>query len=317
MLRSWRYFLVLLAFFAAAALSRHVAHAPGYSDLDARIHLKDIVVHGTEQSLTVPYIAKRATLSFEAARQKGCAHMARITTGNGKASIFTSPDALDDNGWDYDSGDTSGISLQADATGVFGTLGISTTNANNPVYDWGQFQVGVTSRPYGDGYPSGYRYGVTEGTYLNRINARAGLIFCEINYSPKYMVDKSGATGPVPPLNQFTDIVWFQWLDATADAGVDKKSVRYFYRYHIADTNSKAVIEEVLAMDGQSLLRFPGRTYTMTSDIGKALLGTPNGNGVAHFLTSHIPQLGRKTITKVQLFGTDPFFNMLFTITDL
>lgn len=64
------------------------------------------------------------------------------------------------------------------------------------------------------------------------------------------MVDKSGATGPVPPLNQFTDIVWFQWLDATADAGVDKKSVRYFYRYHIADTNSKAVIEEVLAMDG-------------------------------------------------------------------
>lgn len=81
------------------------------------------------------------------------------------------------------------------------------------------------------------------------MNAKAGLLFCELNFSPEYSLTTEGS-GPAPPLKQFTDILWLQWLDAAAAAGVDKKNVKYFYRYHIADKNSQAVITEVTEMDG-------------------------------------------------------------------
>ena len=42
----------------------------------------------------------------------------------------------------------------------------------------------------------------------------------------------------------------------------------------------------------------------MSTEEGQAILGTPNGSGVAYFLIDHKPELGVRVPTKVTVFKT-------------
>jgi hypothetical protein len=65
----------------------------------------------------------------------------------------------------------------------------------------------------------------------------------------------------------------------------------------------------------------------MATDQGKAILGSPNGRGVAFFLYQHKNLLGIKTVDKVTIFstiGTNPetngdetWYQAVFTLKDL
>ena len=113
------------------------------------------------------------------------------------------------------------------------------------------------------------------------MNPKAGVLLCLTNFSPKWYIDEGLTEGPAPPLQKFSDILWFQWLDA---AGDNVRNVKYFYRHHVSDEDSEAVLNAIEAMPNvcqsltddcalltfpkQSLLPFPGRTYSM--DGGKS-----------------------------------------------
>ena len=47
-----------------------------------------------------------------------------------------------------------------------------------------------------------------------------------------------------------------------------------------------------------------GQTFDADSDQGKALIGTPHGNGVGWLMWQHQDQLGKKTFDKVTVFKT-------------
>ena len=56
----------------------------------------------------------------------------------------------------------------------------------------------------------------------------------------------------------------------------------------------------------------------METEEGKALLGTPNGSGIAWLLAQHRKQLGDKAVKKVQLwYSITSAPNLLFHIKDV
>jgi hypothetical protein len=60
----------------------------------------------------------------------------------------------------------------------------------------------------------------------------------------------------------------------------------------------------------------------MTTDEGKAILGSPNGRGVAFFLYQHKNILGIKTVDSVTIFSTtggdgEAWYQAIFTLKDL
>jgi hypothetical protein len=63
------------------------------------------------------------------------------------------------------------------------------------------------------------------------------------------------------------------------------------------------VLNKIISKHGQFTYdKWPGVTFSMESEEGKAILGTPNGCGVAFMLIQHGKALGEKRIEKVTLF---------------
>jgi hypothetical protein len=101
------------------------------------------------------------------------------------------------------------------------------------------------------------------------------------------------------------------------------RNLKYFFRNHIINDDTKNIINEALRRTGQSLSEWPGVEFSMTSDEGKAILGTPNGGGVAWFLVDHKKELGVKTVESVTVFKTpgkdakgnyEDWYQAMFTI---
>ncbi|CAN9084245.1 unnamed protein product [Alternaria alternata] len=67
--------------------------------------------------------------------------------------------------------------------------------------------------------------------------------------------------------------------------------------YNYNDASELRGIDSVL-----DTIEWPGTTYYPGSNEFNALLGSPNGQGVAHMLIQHRKQLGHKTVEKVIVF---------------
>lgn len=91
------------------------------------------------------------------------------------------------------------------------------------------------------------------------------------------------------------------WQDAAKKQKQRVTDIKYFIRLHVVNTQSKKIALEVA---GNNIPFWPGVSYSMASDEGKIILGTPNGAGVAFFLYQHKPELGVRVPTKVTLFKT-------------
>ncbi|KAK5731689.1 Mitochondrial import inner membrane translocase subunit tim8 [Elasticomyces elasticus] len=212
---------------------------------------------------------------FLKALRKGCGHLNMLARDNVDQSPFTDDKSLSDNGWT---------------------------------------ETRTTQRAYGSEFPSGQSYGRTGGNYQNQINADAGMLLSLNNYSPSYMINMTYGTGPAPPLNRLSDILWLQWGEAVQarHALEDVKgygNIKWFYQHTVADDFSMSIMDEIQSMPNQTLLPYPGNTYSMTDgkvngDIARAILGSSNGNVVAFFLAQHRAKVGKKlTVSKVQFFS--------------
>jgi hypothetical protein len=113
-----------------------------------------------------------------------------------------------------------------------------------------------------------------------------------------------------------------QWQNAAGNANVGR--LKYIFRATITNTDTQNIVTEALSRTGRTLGNWDNRVeFSMFTKEGLAILGTPNGSGVAWFLINHKAQMGVKTIGSVFVWAEDPSQigdrlerSLLFTIVD-
>ena len=131
-----------------------------------------------------------------------------------------------------------------------------------------------------------------------------------MDYGPAFKMEKKykdqpkAQWPPLVPLRQWSDVVFLQWKDLfkTSNAKDDITDLRYVFRITISNEDSTALILKAVKNKGAEFGYWPGTEFEPQSDEFKAILGSPNGAGVAWFLIDHKAQLGMKTVSKITVF---------------
>ena len=81
--------------------------------------------------------------------------------------------------------------------------------------------------------------------------------------------------------------------------------LRFVFWFLVDDPDTNDIVNNALTYTGNSLkTEWPGTTFAMGSDEGKAILGTPTGTAVAELLSTHKGNMGPlKTISFVTAFS--------------
>lgn len=109
-----------------------------------------------------------------------------------------------------------------------------------------------------------------------------------------------------PALKQWSDIAYLQWAALHSSPYSPPIShLRYIIVPAIFNPESQSIIAGALRNARKTLCRWPGVTFNMESTGGRAILGCPNGYGVAYLLLQHRKQLGRKRVKGVTVFEDD------------
>ncbi|KAF2852926.1 hypothetical protein T440DRAFT_553262 [Plenodomus tracheiphilus IPT5] len=142
-----------------------------------------------------------------------------------------------------------------------------------------------------------------------------GMIIAYDNVSPTSISKKVPKPDfDLPDLKQWSDIAYLQWkLQAP-----DPTKLKYVIRYQINNAETNTIADMVNFEQDTELQAWPGRTYDVKSQVGEALLGSPNGSGVAYLLAQHKEQLGHKTVSRITMFhGVWESMVLLFHIEDV
>ncbi|KAF2131799.1 hypothetical protein P153DRAFT_383888 [Dothidotthia symphoricarpi CBS 119687] len=103
----------------------------------------------------------------------------------------------------------------------------------------------------------------------------------------------------LPPLAKSSDMMWALWeRDILPDS---RRKVQFFISLCVTNEETTKIIYRALREVGQPLSGTPYK-FEMTTDQGKAVLGSPNAVGFAHFLIQHKGQLGLKSIANAYVF---------------
>ncbi|KAJ4993438.1 hypothetical protein SVAN01_00986 [Stagonosporopsis vannaccii] len=173
----------------------------------------------------------------------------------------------------------------------------------------------------------------TRATATIGANAQDGVIYF---FNVKSAVEGAklvwGVTQPpvdqLPQLKQISDMAWGIWRRRHPD-GQNLGSINKFLVYYIVNPITNELVAEALRTynlePGQTRLirvpQWPGVTFSMDSEQGVAMLGSPNGIAVGYFLAQHKTQLGgNKYVTDVQIFlnednDDEPY--MIFHVADV
>ncbi|KAK1975530.1 hypothetical protein LZ30DRAFT_786204 [Colletotrichum cereale] len=73
---------------------------------------------------------------------------------------------------------------------------------------------------------------VTYASYQNVVNPRSGAIIFDRDFGPRHE-QAVNHTGTVPDLEQLSDLVYFQWLEACQMKRVCPSSIRLMYHTHV------------------------------------------------------------------------------------
>ncbi|ORY01812.1 hypothetical protein BCR34DRAFT_636686 [Clohesyomyces aquaticus] len=106
----------------------------------------------------------------------------------------------------------------------------------------------------------------------------------------------------LPALKSSSDIIYLEWFGLTQSTKSKTQNLHYIFSSPVKNPLTQSLIRRALLNTQQSLSTWPGATFFMDSDEGKAILGAPNGVGAAYLLVQHKKQLGRKTVKKVTVF---------------
>lgn len=153
-----------------------------------------------------------------------------------------------------------------------------------------------------------------QATYAELIqlcNPKDGVLIAHSNHSAPHV---SGLRDPetlkIPSLHHWSDIAYLQWLTtSTFVAGrtpavtPTPAPIKYIFRLSIHNVRTYSILDKIMRRNGRSTYdAWPGMTFDIESEEGKAILGTPNGAGTAWLLIQHRRQLGPRKIEKVTAF---------------
>jgi hypothetical protein len=135
--------------------------------------------------------------------------------------------------------------------------------------------------------------------YESMYSSSAGYIIAVDSWSPDYELKKlrkkkPGLPDVLPDVYRWSDITFIEWK---TQAGERIKELHYVFQANIMNQESKMVIER--AAGGPNNLQWPGKVFEMASSEGRAILGSPNGRGVAFLLATHKELLGQRIIERV------------------
>ncbi|KAJ4356279.1 uncharacterized protein N0V89_004310 [Didymosphaeria variabile] len=105
----------------------------------------------------------------------------------------------------------------------------------------------------------------------------------------------------LPKLRRLSDVFWGYWNRDNSNLA----NINYFWMMEIANEDTEKIIARTLHGAEKRIRGWPGVTFDINSDAGKAILGSANGAVFAWFLIQHKEQLGNKWITKVTVFLDD------------
>ncbi|KAF1835622.1 hypothetical protein BDW02DRAFT_279021 [Decorospora gaudefroyi] len=154
---------------------------------------------------------------------------------------------------------------------------------------------------------NGKTYPATRAMFSNDINLGTGILTAHVNITPAQAAisNKLPATIPLPDLAHWSDVAFLQWKDATAGLN-PMPCLRAVVRDQIINRTTALVIDYILSSQLSWIekdKRYPSFTFMADSDEGLALLGTPNGAGVAYLLIQHkqLDGLGHRVVEEVEL----------------
>lgn len=135
----------------------------------------------------------------------------------------------------------------------------------------------------------------SHGKWKNLINVRNGEIVA---------LDNASRALHKPALH-WSDVVFIQWMNECQKhkdtTGQPASDLRYVFRYNITNPITHSVVAGILSKHGQSPEPWMECKVSPNSLDGKALLGTPNGVGVAYLLIQHKKEFGSKRVGSIDI----------------
>ncbi|CAA9962859.1 hypothetical protein PTMSG1_06227 [Pyrenophora teres f. maculata] len=231
---------------------------------------------------------------YEAAVERGT-KLLELFTNHTKAipqSDFTDPEDLDDSGYvandEYLFADVERLSTP------FRDLG-----ANSKMDYHGGKNI-LVHHLYNQGFTNDKRI----RPYFAQIcNPEAGIIVAEGNLTVPVAAIFEEVSIEMPLLRHWSDIAFLQYLSTFPSPPPQPLPLKYIFRLTIMNATTCEVLKSVIAKQGvEEYSLWPGLTFDIESEEGRAILGSPNGAGVAWMLLQHKTQLGEKKIEKVTVF---------------
>ena len=120
---------------------------------------------------------------------------------------------------------------------------------------------------------------------------------------------------PLPDLKRWSDVAYMVWAAECKKKGQPISNLQHIFSSPFENAESQGIIARAMETTMEPPLWSSRKEYSMDTDEGKAILGSPNGRGVTLLLIQHKAQLGeRTTIEKVAVFGEAEGTNLLFYV---
>ncbi|KAF1834133.1 hypothetical protein BDW02DRAFT_499116 [Decorospora gaudefroyi] len=141
-------------------------------------------------------------------------------------------------------------------------------------------------------------------------NPKVGILIAFYTNTPNAIATGNGVDlVRYPPLAlcHWSDVAFLQWASLSVEGVIP--DLKFVARVSISNEHTIAVLQTVLSKlrkeqraPENRLPTWPGINFPMETEEAKALLGTPNGAGIAWLLAQHKKELGHKTVETVRLW---------------
>ncbi|KAI6889364.1 hypothetical protein KC360_g4428 [Hortaea werneckii] len=208
-------------------------------------------------------------------------------------------------GWQQDPSSTELASNTREALrGAFAALGFPLTGPDITMSTWVQDQEGSVTIKGQE-----IEFSETGARYQNAFSARHGFVVAEYNVSPPEQIKGNKAKGMdwewhAPRLSKRSDVLYvvMRWQVGLGETRF--ANYQWCFRAMIKNPETKAIVKQALGGRLQNVRSWPGKSFRVSqgSEVGKALLGSPNGSGVGFMLADRKTDLGKKVVSEIIIF---------------
>ncbi|KAI7235303.1 hypothetical protein KC330_g4348 [Hortaea werneckii] len=211
------------------------------------------------------------------------------------------------NQWGWRQGPSStnlASNTQEALRGAFAALGFPLTGPDITMSTWVQDKEGhVTIKG------EEIEFSETGARYQNAFSARYGFVVAEYNVSPAEQIKRNRAKGMdwewhAPRLSKWSDVVYvvMRWQAGFGETMFG--NYRWCFRAMVKNRETKAIVKQALGGRLQNVRPWPGKSFRVSQDseVGKALLGSPNGSGVGFMFADRKTDLGKKVVSEIIIF---------------